>query len=218
MANHLLPRLLLARHPASLRRRLGRQVAVSLSNRHSLSSSSSSKQPSSNNDNENNGKGDASPPPPPLPPSPFEQQFWTCPHTRQRTNANTLRCLAGCSIGDMSVFWFLTSLHVPMHITMPAAMLSGLSTSLALETVWLRREDDSLGWKDASQLAFRMSFVSMLSMEGAENAVDWYLTGGVVDMTSSVFWLAIPASLLAGFLVPWPYNYYQLKRYGRSCH
>jgi hypothetical protein len=30
--------------------------------------------------------------------------------------------------------------------------------------------------------------------------------------------LAIPFMLLVGFLTPWPYNYWRLKKYGASCH
>ena len=29
---------------------------------------------------------------------------------------------------------------------------------------------------------------------------------------------AVAPMLVAGFLAPWPYNYWRLKRYGQSCH
>ena len=61
-----------------------------------------------------------------------------------------------------------------------------------------------------------MSMLSMLSLEAAENAVQWHLTGG--DLGSDVFFAALPYSVAAGFFTPLPYNYYALRRYGRACH
>lgn len=58
----------------------------------------------------------------------------------------------------------------------------------------------------------------MLTMEMAENAVDYSLTGGVVDLTSPAFWGAAAVSITAGLLAPLPYNYHRLRRYGKACH
>jgi hypothetical protein len=55
-------------------------------------------------------------------------------------------------------------------------------------------------------------------MEVAENAVDYALTGGVVDMHSPTFWAAAAVSIAAGFLAPLPYNYHRLRKYGKACH
>jgi hypothetical protein len=63
-----------------------------------------------------------------------------------------------------------------------------------------------------------MSFISMLAMEVAENAVDYHLTGGVVAMNSPMFWAAAAVSVAAGFLTPLPYNYWRLRKHGVSCH
>lgn len=62
-----------------------------------------------------------------------------------------------------------------------------------------------------------MSLISMLSMEASENAVDYLLTGGVVALDSTEFWLAASAALCAGFLVPLPYNFVRLRKH-ESCH
>jgi hypothetical protein len=32
------------------------------------------------------------------------------------------------------------------------------------------------------------------------------------------FWIALAISLLAGFLVPLPYNYFKLRKYNKACH
>jgi hypothetical protein len=52
----------------------------------------------------------------------------------------------------------------------------------------------------------------MVAMELAMNAVDVVFAGGVL------VWWVIPLMLVAGFLTPWPYNYYRLKKYNASCH
>jgi len=63
-----------------------------------------------------------------------------------------------------------------------------------------------------------MSMISMITMELAENAVDYNLTGGIVQIDSPAFWMAAMLSIVAGFLTPLPYNYIRLRRYGKACH
>ena len=67
--------------------------------------------------------------------------------------------------------------------------------------------------KSAFNTAIGMSLISMISMELAMNLVDLVITGGAV-LTLQV----IPVMLMAGFLTPLPYNYWRLKKYGKSCH
>ena len=52
----------------------------------------------------------------------------------------------------------------------------------------------------------------MISMEFSMNLVDYLVTGGA-KITFSV----LPLMLIAGFLTPWPYNYWRLKKYGVGC-
>lgn len=70
----------------------------------------------------------------------------------------------------------------------------------------------------AVRMAMRMSMVSMLAMEMAENLVDYHLTGGVVDVGDPKFWMAAAVSMTAGYLAPLPYNYLRLRKYGKACH
>jgi len=44
------------------------------------------------------------------------------------------------------------------------------------------------------------------------NLTDLILVGGVIT------WWVIPVMLAAGFVTPWPYNYWRLKKYGMACH
>ena len=57
-----------------------------------------------------------------------------------------------------------------------------------------------------------MSFISMISMEIAMNFTDYLLTGGAI-----LNWWVVPM-LTVGFITPWPYNYWRLKKYNISCH
>lgn len=97
-------------------------------------------------------------------------------------------------------------------------MASGISTSLILETVLLHLSKDRLPWPMAFKTALGMSLVSMLAMEGAENVVDYHLTGGLVVLNDPKFWMAAVLSVGAGFAAPLPWNYFRLRRWSRACH
>ncbi|KAL4916756.1 hypothetical protein BDW62DRAFT_185536 [Aspergillus aurantiobrunneus] len=152
--------------------------------------------------------------------SPLTQRFWTCRSTWRRAAINTLRCLVGCTVGDFSALWMLQThfTALGMSTIMAASMASGITTSIILETVLLRRGPDRLSWSMAARTAMGMSLVSMLAMEAAENLVDYHLTGGVVVLDDPRFWMAAVVSVGAGFLAPLPYNYWRLRMFGKTCH
>jgi hypothetical protein len=93
---------------------------------------------------------------------------------------------------------------------MALAMVNGLLTSIALETVILSRQ---MALALALKTALGMSLISMLAMEAAMNLVDLAVTGG-----AQLSPVAIPLMLIAGFLAPLPYNYWRLKALGKACH
>jgi hypothetical protein len=137
---------------------------------------------------------------------------WQCRHTWQRSAKNTLWCLLGCSIGDFGtiLFFQLSNISWPTLIIMILAIINGLITSIALETIILFRQ---MNIKQAFQTAIGMSFISMISMEVSMNAVDWIIVGG-----AEIVWWIIPFMLIVGFLTPWPYNYWRLKKFNLACH
>ena len=127
---------------------------------------------------------------------------------------NTKWCLVGCSIGDFGTiaafqFVFTESGWSAMMI-MALAMFNGIMTSIALETYILSAQ---MALREAFRVAIGMSLISMLSMEAAMNVVDLVLTGG-----AKLTWWVILPMLVAGFLTPWPYNYWRLKKHGVACH
>jgi len=50
-------------------------------------------------------------------------------------------------------------------------------------------------------------------MEVSMNAVDWIVVGG-----AEIVWWVVPIMLLVGFITPWPYNYWRLKKFNTACH
>jgi len=137
---------------------------------------------------------------------------WKCKHTWKKSAVNTSWCLLGCSIGDFStiLYFQLNPTDWTTMSIMILAMMNGLLTSIALETYILTKQMDI---KSALQTALGMSFISMIAMEASMNIVDVVLTGGA----ELNIWV-VPIMLIAGFLTPWPYNYWRLKKYNASCH
>ena len=137
---------------------------------------------------------------------------WRCKHTWKKSSYNTMWCLIGCSIGDFGTiaFFQFADIQWPVFLIMTLAIINGLITSIALETFILSRQMEI---KSAFNTAIGMSFISMISMELAMNLTDVLLTGGAI-----LKWWVIPFMLLAGFIIPLPYNYWRLKVYGKSCH
>ncbi len=138
---------------------------------------------------------------------------WSCKHTWKISAKNTGWCLLGCAIGDFGtiLFFQLTKITFPVLAIMSLAIFNGLITSIILETVVLMRQN--LDFSKAFKTAMGMSFISMVSMEVTMNLTDYFLTGGAI----LTLWV-IPIMLLVGFLTPWPYNYWRLKKFGIACH
>ena len=142
-----------------------------------------------------------------------ETFHWSCKHTWSRSAKNTSWCLIGCSIGDFGtiLFFQLTQIPFPVLAIMTLAIINGIITSITLETIILIKQNFT--FKNAFKTAVGMSLISMISMEAAMNLTDYLLTGGAM-----LTWWVIPVMLIAGFVTPWPYNYWRLKKFNQACH
>ena len=138
---------------------------------------------------------------------------WSCKHTWKVSAKNTLWCVIGCSIGDFGTILFFQLSKIPFPILgiMTLAIINGLITSIILETIILMKQN--FNFRNALKTALGMSFISMISMEVAMNLTDYLLTGGAM-----LTWWVVPIMLIVGFLTPWPYNYWRLKKFGIACH
>ena len=142
-----------------------------------------------------------------------ENFHWSCKHTWSRSAKNTSWCLLGCSIGDFGtiLFFQLTQIPFPVLAIMTLAIINGIITSIILETIILLKQNFT--FKNAFKTAVGMSLMSMVSMEIAMNATDYFLTGGAI-----LTWWIVPIMLAVGFVTPWPYNYWRLKKFNQACH
>ena len=138
---------------------------------------------------------------------------WTCKKTWKTSAKNTMWCVIGCSIGDFGTIYFfqLTQIPFPLLGIMILAIINGLISSIILETFILMKQN--FKFINALKTASGMSLISMISMEIMMNLTDYLLTGGAL-----LTWWIVPIMLIVGFLTPWPYNYWRLKKFGIACH
>ena len=138
---------------------------------------------------------------------------WKHKETWKVSAKNTFWCLIGCAIGDFGTILFFQLSQIPFPILgiMTLAIINGVITSIILETIILIRQNFS--FVNALKTASGMSLISMISMEITMNLTDYLLTGGAI-----LNWWVIPIMLIVGFLTPWPYNYWRLKKFNISCH
>ena len=142
-----------------------------------------------------------------------ETFHWSCKKTWLRSAKNTSWCLLGCSIGDFGTILFFQLTQIPFSVLtiMTLAIINGIITSIILETIILIKQNFT--FKNAFKTAVGMSLISMISMEAAMNLTDYLLTGGPM-----LTWWVIPIMLIVGFVTPWPYNYWRLKKFNQACH
>ena len=142
-----------------------------------------------------------------------ETFHWSCKQTWSRSAKNTSWCLLGCSIGDFGtiLFFQLTQIPLPVLAIMILAIINGIITSIILETIILLKQNFT--FKNAFKTAVGMSLISMVSMEVTMNLTDYLLTGGAM-----LTWWVVPIMLAVGFVTPWPYNYWRLKKFNQACH
>jgi copper chaperone CopZ len=154
--------------------------------------------------------------------SPKEVEFnWSDSSVWKQSAHNTKWCLLGCSIGEFGTLAYYSYSGITSGLELYSniwyfyailPLINGLATSVMLETAILMR--GQMDFRNALSTALGMSFISMLMMEIAMEITDLLFTKGELGLMP----LAIPFMLVVGFLTPWPYNYWRLKKYGQACH
>jgi len=131
----------------------------------------------------------------------------------RRSATNTKWCLIGCAIGDFGTiaYFQFSAASASTLVIFLWATLNGIITSILLETYLLVSQKMQLS--QAFKIAVGMSLISMVAMEIAMNLTDYLITGGAVFV-----WWVVPIALFFGFITPWPYNYWRLKKLGKACH
>ena len=150
-----------------------------------------------------------------------EDFHWSDGSVWKQSANNTKWCLIGCSIGEFGTLAYYSYSGLTDDISLYSnswyffailPLINGLATSVMLETFLLIR--GQMDFRNALSTALGMSFISMLMMEIAMEITDLLFTQGELGMNP----IAIPFMLIVGFLTPWPYNYWRLKKYGMACH
>lgn len=145
--------------------------------------------------------------------------FWNQKDKWKRSAKNTGVCLTGCAIGDFGalIYFAAKAPQTPLMTQMIVAIICGITTSIILETLVMRFKE-SFTWWESFKVACGMSLISMIAMEIAMNAVDFSVNQKfgftIVDLG---FWLTFIPALVAGFLTSWPYNYWRLVKFNKSC-
>ena len=159
-----------------------------------------------------------------------EEYHWGDRSVWKQSANNTKWCLIGCSIGEFGTLAYYEQNGIHHHIGWdlftPSSgafdfwiivlallpLINGLITSVMLETAILVRAQMDFG--NALSTALGMSFIGMLMMEISMEVTDLIYTGGQLGLDIR----AVIPMLIVGFLTPWPYNYWRLKKYGMACH
>jgi len=143
----------------------------------------------------------------------INMDFFSCKHTWKESAINTKWCLIGCAIGDFGTiaFFQFNDYDISTLMIFILATINGIIASIILETYLLMTK--KMSFSVAFKTAIGMSLISMLAMEIAMNLTDYLITGGALFV-----WWVIPIALFFGFITPWPYNYWRLKKYNQSCH
>jgi len=140
----------------------------------------------------------------------MDSGFWSCKHTWKRSATNTKWCLIGCAIGDFGTIAYF-QFSAASASTLVIFLWATLNGIITLETYMLIRQKMQVS--QAFKIAVGMSLISMVAMEIAMNLTDYLITGGAMFV-----WWVVPIALFFGFITPWPYNYWRLKKLGKACH
>lgn len=159
----------------------------------------------------------------------------------KRAAGSTILCLGSCIIGNWGVLALLQvkkqpemehnmpmpdSHYMGMISTIVLAMFVGLLICTFLVAVFLKYQTQQT-WKDAIKLSLNMSFISMVLMMITEYVVRFILQPGadIMSIIHSLDYfkdnkaaLISITALSASYLAALFYNYYRLKKYGKSCH
>ena len=123
----------------------------------------------------------------------------------------TLHCLSGCAIGEILGLIIGTAFGLTNGVTIALSVILAFAFGYLLTSLPLFRMGLSL--KAVAAIALAADTVSIAAMELADNGTMLVIPGAMnAGLVNPLFWLALPLSLAAGFLVAVPVNKYLLER------
>lgn len=129
----------------------------------------------------------------------------------------TLHCLTGCAIGEFTGLAIGVSLGFPVHVTITLAVALSFFSGFALTILPMMRR--GVDFAMAFRTVWLGEVISISVMELMMNLIDYHM-GGMrgVSMTSSQYWQAFGAAMVAGYLSALPVNKWMLSRNMKNCH
>lgn len=123
----------------------------------------------------------------------------------------TAHCLIGCGLGEVVGFSLGIALGLSNLVSIVIGVTLGFVFGFALGIVPLVKVGKTP--YEAFRLIFLGEFVSISFMETAEVTTQIYFPG-VMDgsVVSPIFWLGMLVSLIAGYIVAYPINYFMIKK------
>lgn len=123
----------------------------------------------------------------------------------------TLHCLTGCAIGEIAGLILGTAFGLTNLVTVIIAIALAFVTGYTLSTLPLLK--GGLNLKTALLTVLAADTLSILTMEITDNAVQVSIPGAMnAGLSNPLFWLTMPLSLAAAFIVAFPVNRYLLTR------
>jgi hypothetical protein len=132
-------------------------------------------------------------------------------NTRSMAISATLHCLAGCSIGEISGMIIGTAFGLGNSATVIISTALSFVFGYGLSTLPLLKR--GLTFKQAFPVILAADTLSILTMEIVDNTVMVVVPGAMnAGLNNLLFWITMPISLAAAFVVAVPVNQYLLKR------
>jgi pilus assembly protein TadC len=126
----------------------------------------------------------------------------------------TLHCITGCSIGEILglTIGSIANLSNPVNI----ALSITLSFIFGYMLSTLPLASGGMPWQKAFKLVLAADTLSILVMEIVDNTVMAIVPGAMnANLVNPLYWITMPVSLMAAFLVAVPVNQY-LMGHGRG--
>jgi len=123
----------------------------------------------------------------------------------------TLHCLTGCAIGEVTGLIVGTALSLSNLTTIIISIILAFIFGYTLSTLPLLKRNLSV--RQAFTLVLAADTLSILVMEITDNAVMAAVPGAMnAGLTNPLFWITMPISLAAAFVVAVPVNQFLLSR------
>jgi hypothetical protein len=123
----------------------------------------------------------------------------------------TLHCLTGCAIGEILGLIIGTALALSNGRTIALSIALSFIFGYSLSTLPLLK--NGLSMKQALRVVLAADTLSILAMEITDNTVMAVVPGAMnAGLTNLLFWVTMPISLVAAFIVAVPVNQFLLQR------